>query len=505
MTDTKRTSFCADTNIVIGLEDDKPVAEAFARFSERCSAHGVRIFVHEASLRDVARDKDLGRRKVTESKIEKFEVLRDVPTPDAAELAKRFGRIAKHNDLIDCTLLHALAEKIVDFLVTQDEDLQKRATASGLGGRVFTVEEAVEWLRQTYEPKNVVLPDVVEKFCYQIPKSDPIFETLRADYGEFDEWFQKKCVEPHRKCWLLTAGSDTAGIVIWKDEVPSDTTATLPGDKIFKICTFKVSERYLGEKNGELLLKQALWFAQRNRYAVAYLTVFPHHVTLVALFERYGFRKTRSFERQSGKEIQYEKALGAGPIAEPGDPFALDREHYPRFVDDDRVRILCVPIRPDYHRQLFPEKYEPLQPRLFGLRGDVRKPGNTIGKVYLCRSTIKKVSPGDVLLFYMSKGDEYLYSRCLTTVGVATSIVATRDANELSLLTAKRSIFPDDTLVAMLEAKASPLKVIDFLLIGHFDDPVSWADLKRLGAVGQLTTIHSGNHTRIVPDPECLR
>jgi ribosomal protein S18 acetylase RimI-like enzyme len=459
------------------------VARAFARFSERCSAHGVRVFVHEASLRDVARDKDAARRRITESKIGKFEILRDVPTPDSVELEKRFGRISKHNDLIDCTLLHALAEGVVEFLVTQDDGLQKRAAVSGLGGRVFTVEEAVEWLRQTYEPKCVVLPDIAERYCYQIPKADPIFDTLRADYDEFDEWFRKKCVETHRKCWMLSVGEDTAGIVIWKDEGRSHTTATLPGEKIFKICTFKVSEQYLGEKFGELLLKQALWFAQRNRYDVAYLTAYAHHGTLIALLEQYGFRHLLSFKGGHGEERQYEKALGAGPIVEPGDPIALDREHYPRFVDDGRVRILCVPIRPAYHRLLFPEKFEPVHPTLFGLHGAAKKPGNTIRKVYLCRSAIRKMSPGDVLLFYMSKDEEYLHSRSLTSVGVVTDVSETGDMNELALLTAKRSVFSDEALRAMLVARGSPLKVINFLLVGHFDAPVPWSELKRLGVL----------------------
>ncbi len=438
----------------------------------------MRIFVHESSLQDIARDKNSQRRRITASKMEKFAILRGIPIPDQAALQQRFGPITKHNDLVDCTLLHVLDMRVVAFLVTQDAGLQKRATAHGLGGRVFMLEEAVEWLRQTYEPKTVVLPYIEERFCYEIAADDPIFETLRADYTNFDEWFQEKCIATRRKCWRLAVGGETAGILIWKSEFGADTDATLANEKVLKLCTFKVAEKYRGEKFGELLLKQALWFAQRNRFAETYLTAFPHHVILISLLEWFGFHKTRVLP--SG-ELQYEKTLGSGPVLASGDPLTLDRDQYPRFVDDSRVRPLCVPIRPQYHRLLFPEMYESAQPTLFETVEARRIPGNTIRKVYLCRSTIKKMSAGDILLFYMSKDPAYRHSQTIASVGVATEVGETADIDELFRKTAKRSAYPDADLRAMLIEKPTPLRVIDFLLVGHFDTPVSWTELKRLG------------------------
>lgn len=440
--------------------------------------HRVRVQVHEASKRDVARDKDLARRRITESKISKFIVLSRVPTPDQAELERRYGPIRKHNDLIDCTLLHALAESIVDFLVTQDGDLQKRASACGLGKRVLTVEEAVEWLRNSYEPKSVSLQYVEERYCYELDKADPIFDTLRADYPAFDDWFRDACVNGQRKCWKLTVDGETAGIVIFKDE-SGESNTVLPAERALKLCTFKVSEKYRGDKFGEQLLKQALWWAQSNRFDVAYLTAYPRHVTLIELLEWFGFRITR--EADDG-ELQFEKPLGSGPVAEPGDDVVLlDRLHYPRFVDDARVRVLCVPIRPRYHRLLFPEVYDTVHPTLFGAIDEKRKPGNTIRKVYLCRSGIKKMGVGDVLLFYQSKDDESAQSQTMATVGVVTDWTETADIDMLLRLTAKRSAYSDGDLRAILAEKQSPLKVIDFMLTGHFDHAVPWDELKRIG------------------------
>ncbi len=58
------------------------------------------------------------------------------------------------------------------------------------------------------------------------------------------------------------------------------------------MCTFKVRDEYQGEKFGELLLKQVLWFAQRNKYDLTYVTAYPKHAFLIDLLDYYGFRQT---------------------------------------------------------------------------------------------------------------------------------------------------------------------------------------------------------------------
>ena len=124
-----------------------------------------------------------------------------------------------------------------------------------------------------------------------------------------------------------------------------------------------------------------------------------------------------------------------------------------------------------------------LHPTLFGVTDATRTPGNSIRKVYLCRSTIRKMSPGDVLLFYMSKDPAYLHSQTVASIAVVTDVKQTKDVDELFRLTGKRSVYTDDDLRTMLSEKATPLMVIDFLLVGHFDVPVPWKELKALGVL----------------------
>ena len=97
--------FLIDTNIVIGLEDNRPVEAGLTDLTRRCSANSVRLFVDAAVDEDIQRDANIARRAVTLSKLEKFERLKGIVYPDDAELARRYGPINSVNDRSDCRLL----------------------------------------------------------------------------------------------------------------------------------------------------------------------------------------------------------------------------------------------------------------------------------------------------------------------------------------------------------------------------------------------------------------
>src|SRR6266481_5008976 len=157
-----------DTNVVIGLEDFQPVQLSLAELVRLSNQYGVGLFVDGANYDDVARDNNTARRVVTQSKLAKFQRLRGVPVPDDVGLAARFGAAKSENDRSDVRLLAAVDAKAVDFLITQDNGLHKRAEKAGLGLSVLTVEEALQWLKQTFTPISVSLPYVVERKAYEL-------------------------------------------------------------------------------------------------------------------------------------------------------------------------------------------------------------------------------------------------------------------------------------------------------------------------------------------------
>lgn len=452
-----------DTNIVIALEDAGEVRASFADMVRKCGENGIRVFVHEVSLQDIDRDKNENRRKATRSKIRKFAALKGVATPKRDELIKRFGPLPKPNDLIDASLLDAIAANIVDLLVSEDDGLHRRARRAGFAERVLTVSEALAWIKQAYEPEHVELPSVEALKAYGLNVADPIFVGLRADYPGFDAWLEK-CRKEHRECWVISEGGSTAALVIRNDETHAVAGTVHAGPKIMKVCTLKVADPHHGKKYGEQLLKQVLWHAQRNAYDLVYVTAFPKQEVLIRLLEEYGF----SGEGKRGNgEIVYEKPLGKGPVGVTKGVAVLDsdRRHYPRFIDASEVRKFVVPIREPYLRKLFPEVGPPA---VVGASG---RPGNTIRKVYLCRAMAGGMRPGDILLFYMSKGVGY-GSQCLTSVGIVEQVRLSKRIDQVIGWTAKRSVYSAEELAKMVKGRTTPLKIIDFLLIGHIEPAI---------------------------------
>lgn len=475
-----------DTNVVIGLEDARPVLSSLSELVRLSGQYGVGIFVDAANYDDISRDTDAQRQRITFSKLDKFQRLERVPSPPREEIEKQFGPIKNPNDLTDIHFLIALSCKAVDFLITQDNGLHKRADIAGLGGSVLTIEEALEWLRQTFQEKKIDLPYVVQRKAYEINLSDTIFESLRSDYDGFDVWFDR-CRREHRLCWVLEVSDGIAGLVIRKEEDHSVAGTKFPGNKILKICTLKVREEFRGEKFGELLLKQILWFAQRNSYDLVYLTAYPKHAFLVDLLKFYGFEETK---KNPNGELVLEKQIIRGALpTTSGNALENQRKNYPRFHDYIGIRKFCVPIQADYHKRLFPEiafgTELPLFPNnefgpLLDIRSD-RTPGNTIRKVYLCRAPSNQLRPGDLIFFYVSKDSEYAASQSITTVGAVEQITLATSTDDLIKLTAKRSVFSAQELERWGASASSPVKLIDFLLAGHVEPTVKLSALLHSG------------------------
>lgn len=477
--------YLIDTNVIIGLEDNQTVEPAFANLLSVAARHKVGIFVHEAAKDDIARDKDDGRRKISLSKVAKFQLLKKVRGLSGADLEGHFGRLPKPNDIVDATLLHALTIKACDFLVTEDKGLHERARrhSAELARRVLRVPDAVELLRTTFEPKRSPIRYVEETTANTIPLSDEIFNTLRADYAEFDSWWLESCVNKHRECWLVDDEDGIAGLIVRKDETPDDTDATLTGSKILKICTFKVRAEKRGIKLGELLLKKVMWFAQRNNYDVAYLTTFPNQTALIELLEYYGFTHTA----MKGAELIYEKSFSRDKLllGENEELFQKHRTNYPRFVSDPDVLAFGVPIREKYHDVLYPDLKS--QRDLFelpGAGGGPKRPGNTIRKVYLCRAMSNLGRPGSLLFFYKGKSD-HLPSQAFTAIGILEEVAIARSTNDLVQLAGGRSVYSEKALIEMDATEKRPVKVINYLLTGYIDPPVGINQLKEMGIFGK--------------------
>lgn len=476
-----------DTNVAIALEDsDVEVSPNAAAFARACGRLPVQLFVADPNYRDVARDRNWRRQRVFRSKLDKYPRLGPVQLPDRTVLERRFGAMRDDNDACDVELLAMAAAKVVDFLITEDRGIHRRAVRGGEAACVLDVTDALAWVHQTFEPSKVVLPHVEEVPAYAIDLGDSFFDSLREDYAGFDEWFTEKCVRSHRLCWAIRLRGRLAGIAIRKEETGEEADCVDSGEKILKVCTFKIASEFQGEKFGEQLLKQVLWWADRNGFDAVYLTVYPKHGQLIDLLSEYGFEGTR---RLDDGELLLERPMRRGPgcAAVPlEDVVQWNRRHYPRFYLGRATRTFCVPIRPAYHERLFPEVSVRLQMDLFReLLGDAggrsMTPGNTIRKVYLCRAGTRRLRPGDLLAFYVSKGPGFQDSQCITTLGVVEGVAEAESVEEVVRATARRSVFSFSELQELVGESEAPLKIIDFLLVAHLRTPIALDELTSSG------------------------
>ncbi len=479
-------SYLIDTNILIGLEDNHTVEAAYSRFHALAFTHKVDIFVHEAAKDDVARDKQAARRQISLSKIAKYRLLRKQRGLVRADLEAAFGPLKKPNDVVDATLLHALEKGAADFLVTQDKGLHQRAQnrSPDLARRVLFVSDATELLIQTYEPKEVPIRHVGEVEAHEIDSQDRFFDSLKDDYPEFDDWWREKCVKQHRSCWVVYDNEQLAGLIVRKDESGNDTDAVTKAEKILKVCTFKVAPNSRGVKLGELLLKQVLWYAQRNGYGLAYLTTYKDQVALMELLEFYGFRNAG--ENANGEFI-YERDFSAEALVSQDDKsdFEQARQHYPRFVLGDDTQGFGIPIQEGYHDTLYPDLYRPIQADLFGgaSRAEViTRPGNTIRKVYLCRAQ-SQLGPAGSLLFFYKSTSKNPPSQAITALGILESVTLAKSMKDLMQLTGGRSVYSEKQLEEWEATPKRPVKVINYLLVCYIEPAVTIDELKTMGVI----------------------
>ncbi len=479
-----KQSYLIDTNIIIGLEDNHKVQPEYAKFSQLTAKHPVDVFVHEVTRDDIGQDENAKRQGISLSKLKKFQILEKVRGLNKAQLEAEFGPLKKHNDIVDATLLHALKIGAVDFLVTQDKGLHHRAEkySPDIARRVLFVADAAQLLVSTYEPDSVPIRYVEDVSAHTISVADPLFDSLRDRYADFDDWWKNKCVAERRPCWVVYDNEEIAGLIVHKEEDSSNTDATLKGKKILKICTFKVNPEKRGVKLGELLLKQALWYAQKNNYNLVYLTAYEEQSELLSLLEYYGFLVTTT--KNNGELIVEKRLLDTSPErSEELSAIEAARLYYPKFIYDNDTQAFCIPIKEDFHDTLYPDlKITVLvQLDLFSQAGPSRA-GNTIRKVYLCRANSKLGEPGSLLFFYKSLS-KALPSQAITSVGILEEVSLAHSTQELMLLTGGRSVFSQTELERFKATSDRPVKVINYLLVGYADPAIDLTEMKAIGIV----------------------
>jgi len=293
---------------------------------------------------------------------------------------------------------------------------------------------------------------------------DPIFDTLKLEYPGFDYWF-KKISREGRKSWVYYRKDRSLGaVLIYKIEDETiDADPSLPKNRRLKIATLKVADR--GYKIGELFIKMSTDLAIKNDIYEIYLTHFTKPPDqLIELISEYGFERAALME--NGEEVYLKKLTISRDDPESFSPIEVSKRFYPSFYDGDKVKKFVVPIRPKFHSKLFTD-YRGRQTILSEHAGEFIIEGNTIKKAYLSHSKIKKMTPGDLILFYRSND-----LQAITSIEVVEAVhTGLSDSNQILKLTGKRTVFSREEIESMVEE--GPISVFLFRHHLHLDKPLT--------------------------------
>jgi hypothetical protein len=468
-------SILIDTNIIINLEDHKEIDKQYADLSRICYQFGIILYSHEASRDDVERDKDPERKRISLSKLAKYPCILRTPALKADKEGK-FGPIKSENDDVDTDLLISLDLNIADLLVTNDRALINRVSGTALAPRVLTLPDTITRLQSLYGSVSADFKHVQDRTCNQFDPKDRFFKSLEADYPKFSEWYHS-CMSKQRSCWVIMQQSGIGGMIIYKPEYRSNANdakelnqLSVIGDKVLKLCLFKVDQNISGEKFGEQLLKKSMDYAYRNNFDSIYLTAFPKHHTLISLLGKFGFEQSGT----KGSEYVYFKRSKVLQLNPHPTGFEFHKTFWP-CISIGTNSVYLVPVQPQFHDRLFPEaarRYAPSQMTLFG-DALPKTPGNAIRKAYVCNAPTRNLAPGSILLFYRSTDS------AITSIGVLEQYSVANDLIELQSLVGNRSVYTRQELASKVVGRTKA-KAMNFYYAKDLKNPIPLSALRAL-------------------------
>lgn len=200
-----------------------------------------------------------------------------------------------------------------------------------------------------------------------IDVKDPFFDSLKSDYKGFETWYESK-KDKNALTFLDHNGLHAFMYLKREDEEIHLVDKVLPNVPRVKIGTLKLDETITRNRLGEGFIGVALWNWQKSKREEIYVTVFPKHATLIALFEKFGFinvgKKTNGeyVLLRSRKKVDYSTPYTSFP-----------------FVSPNTKKGGILPINDGFHDRLFP--YSDTVYKLKEIEESTA--GNGITKVYI--------------------------------------------------------------------------------------------------------------------------
>ena len=458
-----------DTNIIIHREANRVYNEDIGILFNWLDKLKFDKCVHPLSIEEISGHQDAIVVKTMKIKIANYNLLKTVSADD--QLITKIRQSDKsRNDFIDTSILNEVYNNRVDYLITEDRGIHRKANFLGCSEKVFKIDAFLEkCIAENPELKNYQVLAVKKEYFGNINLNDVFFDSFKQDYTEFGNWFNKKADNISYIC--VTDGDVKAFLYLKQEdnnEIYNDIQPSFPQKKRLKIGTFKVTST--GYKLGERFLKVIFDNALQYNVEEIYVTIFnkrDEQLRLIYLLEDWGFKHWGTKTTDNGIEQVFVRDCKPLPnIQQPKLTFPSVSKNTTKWI---------VPIYPEYHTELFPDSIlNNESPQNFTENEPYR---NAIKKVYISRSINRNLNSGDLVLFYRTGGH---YAGVVSTIGVVDNIETNiRDENHFIELCRKRSVFDNTELKKYWNwNKNNRPFVVNFLYIDSF--PMPKVNLKKL-------------------------
>jgi len=460
-----------DTNIIICREGSHQDNENIGRLYYWLDKLHYDKYVHYRTLNEIEKYYDQDVKNSFKRKLQSYNqiVTKSVLDDRLSLLSKRVDK--NENDLIDTELLNEVMLNHVDFFITEDRGIRKKAKELGIGSRVVDIFEYLEKLiaenPSLTEPriKNVRL----EKFG-AVDVNQTFFHSLESNYAGFEEWFQKKFDE---EAYVCGENDEINAFLYLKTEEQTENyhdiePRFLPKRRL-KIGTFKVIAN--GYRIGERFIKIICDNAVKRNVDEIYVTIFDDEessVLLVSLLEKFGFTRWGTKGLQERKETVYVKPMDH--TFNQNDISAC----YP-YLPTNR-RAFFVAIDPMYHTKLFPDSIlNNENPDDFSEQAGF---SNAVRKCYITRSYSVMPKRGDILVFYRTGGR---YVGVFTTLGVFEGHKEFKDFGTFYEYASNRTVLSRQEMLEWWNKGQSKPKIIDFIYSYSFPKRINLQQMISLG------------------------
>ncbi len=493
-----------DTNIIIQREDPKVLSPDFIELNKIINDLNYKIFIHPLSIADINRDKNKERKTISLSKIATYSNIEKHPDYSQDEVFKsQIKAELKENDSVDNALIYAVYKNAVDLLITEDKGILNKAKNLNLQNKILNIADSIIKLSQ-----EIPLQQIPILSCFKIDKgwnidlSDTIFDSLKQEYADFSDWWERSVCGTLRDVYVYYSENDSnrskiKAILIMKEEkkeiIDSDPPIIL--ENVLKICLFKVDVSTRGMKLGERLLKMAFEQAAIKNVSKLYLTHYTasHEDKLIELIQTYGFyflSKKKNGEDVYYKEIRPDKNI---TIASREEAININTQYFPSFYNGEQVSKYIIPIQPQFFDRLFPDFKRPTQKTSIQLQLDLdinatshyTSEGFSIQKAYICNTPVHTMQNGDIVLFYRTED----YKEILTLGVIEKVYYDIDDADSIYKIIKRRTVYSIDEIKEMCKKQNKPV-IILFKHNLNFKREVTYNFLKKNNVIdGSIITV----------------